>query len=70
MTGFLEESPGERSMTRLAVLILVCAIVLLCLAIAVVAVVRAESAPAIIAAIGVAIGTLAGGVWGALRERR
>ena len=69
MTGFLEESPGVRSMTRLTVILLVACIFVLTGSIPVVAILRAEQAAGIIAAIAGVITGLAGGVWGALRER-
>lgn len=56
-------------MTRLCALLLVGACLILASTVPVVALKRPENAPAIIGAIAAAIGSLAGGVWGALRER-
>lgn len=69
MTGFLEESPGVRSMVRLTAAQLVACIVLLVLTVVVVALRGGEQAPAVIAAIGGVIGLLAGGIWAALKVR-
>lgn len=69
MTGFLEESPGVHSMTRLAVAALIVGILAMIGAICIVAVHGGEHAAGIIGAIGGAMIPLAGGVWGALHER-
>lgn len=68
-TGFLEESPGVRSMTRLTAALLIAGVLVLVVAIAVVAVRGGENAAGVIAAIGAPMLGLAGGIWGALRER-
>lgn len=67
--GFLEESAGVRSMTRLAVAALVVGILALIAAICVVAAKGGDQAAGIIAAIGGVMIPLAGGIWGALHER-
>lgn len=74
LTGFLEESPGVRSMTRLAVLLASLGVLVLTLALAayLLAAKPLTDAPpdsGVIAALGVPLVALAGGVWAALRER-
>ena len=69
MTGFLEESPGVRSMVRLTVAQMVLCIVALVVAVIVVALSNSANAAGIIAALGGVIGVLAGGVWAALKVR-
>ena len=67
VVGFLEESPGVRSMARLATAALTLAAVLLAIATAYVAV-RFRDAAAI-AALAAPLTALAGGVFGALKQR-
>lgn len=69
-TGFLEESPGVKSATRLTALILACGAVLpLAWACAALALRDPKDAAGPIAAMGAVIAGLAVGIWGALRER-
>jgi hypothetical protein len=67
--GFLEESPHVRSATRLIALLMALGCLALVAVIGAVALLRPEQAPGIIAAIGVPLVGLAGGTWGALKER-
>lgn len=69
MTGFLEESPGVRSMVRLTVAQMMVCVVALVVAAIVVALKDSANAAGIVAALGGVIGVLAGGIWAALRER-
>lgn len=73
MTGFLEEAPGVKSITRLTIAQLVVALVVLVIAAAYVAVwgVRTASSVAapIVTALGVVILGLAGGIVGAVSQR-
>lgn len=66
MIGFLEESPGTRSMTRLAVLLMCIAVLVLAISAAIAA---TQKDAATVAAMGSPILGLAGGIWGALKER-
>lgn len=68
MTGFLEESAGVRSMTRLCALLMVVGCLGIVAAIVWVALKRPD-AQSVITALGVPLVPLAGGVWGALKER-
>ena len=68
-TGYLEEAPGVKSMTRLSALLMVFGCLGLVAVIGVVAITRPEQAAGIIAAIGVPLVGLAAGIWGALKER-
>ena len=65
-TGFFEESPGVKSSTRLLGMLLVSGCLVLT---AVAAVVALQHQTATVAALSTPIGALAGGAWGALRER-
>lgn len=69
VTGFLEESPGVHSATRLIALLMVVGCLALVAVIGAVALLKPEQAPGIIAAIGVPLVGLAAGIWGALKER-
>lgn len=69
MTGFLEEAPGVRSMTRLAVAVMLVGCIALILSMPVIALKIPDHAAGIIGAEAGALATLAGGIWGALRER-
>ena len=70
MTGFLEEAPGVQSAARLIAVLLTFGCLALTLS-AIVAVFRGgEHAAATIAALGAPIAALAGGAWGAMRERK
>jgi hypothetical protein len=70
VTGFLEEAPGVQSAARLIAVLLTFGCLTLTFA-AVVAVFRdGEHAAAVIAALGAPIAALAGGAWGAMRERK
>lgn len=70
MAGFLEETPGVRSMTRLTAAVLL--VVLVCVAVAaiIVALKGGEHAAGIVGASGTLVLGLAGGIWGALKERQ
>lgn len=68
-TGFLEESPGVRSMVRLTAAQMVLCLEALVVAVIVVALKGSDNAAGIIAAVGGVIGLLAGGVWAALKVR-
>lgn len=67
--GFLEESPGVRSSARLFGAVMTACIIALTVAIVIVALKYPEHAAGIAGAIGPSIVGLAGGVWGAMRER-
>lgn len=67
VTGFLEESPGVRSMTRLCALLMACGALLLLLTICAVALWKPDAT--VIASLAAPLVPLAGGLWGALRER-
>lgn len=67
--GFTEEAPGVRSATRLTALLLVAGCLLLTLAAALAAWRSNEHSAGIIAGLAAPIAALAGGAWGAMRER-
>jgi len=69
MTGFLEESPGVKSMTRLCAALLVSAVLLLAIALAVYLLTADTPNAGVITAFAAPMVPLAGGVWGALHER-
>lgn len=70
MTGFLEEAPGVRSMTRLVAAAQTLACLGIVATICVVAVRGSEHAPATIAALTASLLPQIGGVWTALKERQ
>lgn len=67
MTGFLEESPGVRSMARLAVLLQSIGVLLLIATISAVALCKPDAT--VIASLAAPLVPLAAGIFGALRER-
>ena len=68
-SGFLEESPGHKSATRLAALAMTAAIVGLVVALAAYVLVARPPEAAVIGAVAAPIAPLAAGVWAALKER-
>ena len=68
-TGFLEEAPGVKSMTRLCAAALTIGALIIIVAVAIVAVKGDDSAVAIITAAIAPLVPIAGGIWAALKER-
>ena len=68
-TGFLEESPGVKSATRLAALAMTAAVVLLCLALAAYLLTSESPSATVIGALAAPLAPLAGGIFAALKVR-
>lgn len=67
--GFLEESPGVKSMTRLCAAAMTLGVLIIIVSVAIVAVRGKDSAVTIITAAAAPLIPLAGGIWAALKER-